>query len=625
MGLDSTDSLAILDALAPQPGWESDLALFSSYSVDLVAVAAIIEALAGEGGDHERMRKASFARACERMRDRFRVVCQAGRVAVPSSGASTLVIADRWIREVRHDANEQSWHAKLALVRYRSMDAPDNEAEWRLWIGSRNLTRDTSWDSALVALGTFSDPANSIDKSVARAGAVLADKAALEGWPPGKVRDELDRLHWIWPEDFQEVVSFAMWPDAQPTTGFPNPPRGLSHIVAVSPFVNGSVANKLSGWGQAVNRQLLTTHSTLSELAAQKAEPLTGFSSLHQLDVPAGAEDADTDQDETGDDQMAEVHRGLHAKLLWARSTTGDELWLGSANLTERAWNGRNTEAVVHARVVPRVGDGLLDGLVNGLATEVPHNTLTTDQPVKDPAEQSLDHLRNRIAACWHARLERAEETGNLRCDTQVAPLRITDNAELSVRLLGQTGWKPWRPKLTAVELPATSLHCQTELLELELRSTENSDLAVSWVARAVMDPPLDITRDRAVLARLMGPRALLVWLRTLLGEITGEVDDDTWPERTNGQVRRPKGSSRNGCAVAWSSPTLENVLRAWMRNPKAVLEVDRALDTWAREIRAGVAVDADPEDRKALQELDHFEAAWKVIREGLHLGGTAS
>ena len=41
LGLDCTDSLAVLDALAPEPGWETDLALFSSYSVDLVAVAEL--------------------------------------------------------------------------------------------------------------------------------------------------------------------------------------------------------------------------------------------------------------------------------------------------------------------------------------------------------------------------------------------------------------------------------------------------------------------------------------------------------------------------------------------------------------------------------------------------------
>ena len=625
MGLDCTDSLAVLDALAPEPGWEADLALFSSYSVDLVAVAAIVVALAGEGDDHERLGKAPLARACERMRDRFRVVCQAGRVAVPTSGTSTLVLADRWIREVRHDGNKRSWHAKLALVRYKSMEAPDSDAEWRLWLGSRNLTRDTSWDSALTALGKISRATDSIDQSVARAGAVLAEKAALPEWSATNVEDELRRLHWQWPEDIQEVVSFAMWPDAQSTSGFPRPPRGLRHVVAVSPFVNGSVARKLSGWGRkAKHRRLLTTRPTLEALAAHNAESLAGLSSLHQLDVPAGAEDADTDRDETGDDQMVEVHRGLHAKLVWTRSTKGDELWLGSANLTERAWDGRNTEAVVHARVAPQVGDGLVDGLVKGLATEIPRGELVTAPTAEDPTEQALDRLRNRIAATWNAQLQRDEAADTVRCETGAPPLRDTDGASLSAKFLGQTGWVPWSPNATAVKLPAAALHRQTELVVLELRSTEDRDLVASWVARAVMHPPLEIARDRAVLARLMGPRAFLAWLRTLLDEVAGGAGDDPWPERTDEERPRPASGSGSSSAIR-GVPTLESVLRAWIRNPAAVRQVDRALRTWAREIRDALPEDAGPDDQEALRELECFEAAWDVIRNGLDLEGTGS
>ena len=618
MGLKCTDSLAVLDALAPEPGWETDLALFSSYSVDLVAVAAIVVALAGEGDNHERMREASLARACERMRDRFRVVCQAGRVAVPSSGASALVIADRWIREVRYDGNDRSWHAKLALVRYRSMEARDNEAEWRLWIGSRNLTRDTSWDSALTALGRVSRTSDSIDQSVARTGAVLAAKAELPEWSATDVEDELRRLHWEWPEDM-EVLSFAMWLDAQSAIGFPRAPRGLSHVVAVSPFVNGSVAKKLSRWGRrATNRQLLTAPATLATLAAQRGDPLVGFSSLHQLDMPAGAEDADADhQDETDDDQMLEVHRGLHAKLLWARSTKGDELWLGSANLTERAWDGRNTEAMVHARMVPHVGESLIDGLVNGLSTEVLHDELVTVPSAEDPAEKALERLRNRIAAIWVARLERDEASDTVQCETELPPLRNNDGASLSARLLGQTDWVQWKLRATAVEFAAPELHRQTELVELELRSTEVPDLTASWVARAVMNPPLDIGRDRAVLARLMGPGAFLAWLRALLGDVSGGAGGDPWPERTHG-APRPPGSWQSR---VYKTPTLESVLRTWMRNPAAVHQVDRELEKWAREIREVFSEDADENDREALREVGRFEAAWRVIRDGLDLG----
>lgn len=625
MGLNCTDSLAVLDALAPEPGWETDLALFSSYSVDLVAVAAIIVALAGEGEDHEQLREASLARACFRMRDRFRVVCQAGRVATPGSGAATLVIADRWIREVRLDENERSWHAKLALVRYRSMATAANEFEWRLWVGSRNLTRDISWDSALTALGKVSAATDSIDGSVARIGAVLAEKASLPGWSAERIDSELRRVHWEWPEDIREVVSFSMWPDAQSATGFPRPPRGLDHVVAVSPFVNRSIATTLSRWGREAKRQLLTTRSTLAAIAAQDLESLSGFSSLHQIEVPAGAEGAHADyQDESGYDQMIEVHRGLHAKLLWARSAESDEIWLGSANLTRRAWDGRNTEAVVHARVMRQVGEGLMDGLVDGLATRVPHSELVREPPAEDGTELALEQLRNRIAGVLNARLGRDETSGSILCETESAPLRNDDGASLSVRFLGQADWVQWNRGATAVELPVLALHRQTELLEFELRSNENSEIVVSWVGRGEMSPSLNVARDQAVLARLMGPKAFLTWLRALLDDITGEADGVPWPEPTHG-VRHGLGiAQKSGASVVVRAPTLESVLRAWMRDPAAVRRVDHTLEIWISEIRDAFSSNAEGDDREALQEVDRFEAQWRVIRDGLALGGTA-
>ena len=246
MGLDRTDSLAVLDALAPDPGWATDVALVSSYSVDLVAAAALVVALAGEGDDHERMRNAPLARACEFMRGRFRVICQAGRVAVPSSGASTLVIADRWIREVPHDGNERSWHAKLALVRYSPVEGERGEPEWRLWIGSRNLTRDTSWDSALTAVGRPRRKTDDISHAVSRAGRVLAERAALPDWGPERVEKELQQVHWAWPSEVKTVVAFGLWPDADAAPGFPPAPPRLERVVAVSPFMDGTVTARVS-------------------------------------------------------------------------------------------------------------------------------------------------------------------------------------------------------------------------------------------------------------------------------------------------------------------------------------------------------------------------------------------
>ncbi len=566
------DSVAVLDALTPDPGWETEVAFLSTYSTDLVAAAAVVMALAGEGDDHERIRNAGLARACERMRDRFRVICQAGRVVVPRSGASTLVLADRWIREVNHDGNEKSWHAKIALVRYRSTKDGTAVPTWRLWLGSRNLTRDTSWDSAIVAIGR-QGTANPIDHSIARIGNTLASRAELPDWPPDRLSGDLGKVHWEWPQEVRQVVSLSLWPDADAAPGLPESPPGLRHLVVVGPFVDGATAKSLGGWGRGSRRQLLTTPNTLATLRAQKGRPLDGFESLHQLDEPAAAEDGDAERDETGSDQMVEVHRGLHAKLILARAADGDHLWIGSANLTKRAWSGLNTEVVAHLRVAPVVSDGLISGIVDGLSTEVPLDSDAEPPPPDDPIEELLDSHRNRIAAMWDARLLRSQEVPGYRCQLDRSPVGPRDRVALTVRLLGQAQAVPWVPGALAVVLAAVPAHHETELVTLELRSIDRPASSVAWVARARLDPPPDVSRDRAVLARLMGPRAFLSWLRALLDEVAGDEGSDTWPEP---EPRIPDGGDwRKAQGPRLEAPTLEAVLRAWARDPAAVRRVD--------------------------------------------------
>ena len=630
-GLKSTDGIAVLDTLVPDPEWETELALFSSYSVDLIAVAAIVEALGGEGSDHELMRNDTLARACERMRDRFRVICQAGRVYSPKNGTNDLVIADRWIREVYCDGNEKSWHAKLALIKYVRIDSSKSEVEWRLWCGSRNLTRDTSWDSAILAIGKFSETCNSIDKSVAKAGFVLAEKAELPNWPAKKVKRQLERIHWSWPSVLQ-VLSFSLWPDAQPPTGFPKPPEGLKHILAVSPFLNASVAKRLSEWGECdTQRQLLTNRNALLQLRDSKSQPLAGFSGLHYLGIPdhEDIDERDHDDDDESDEGYNGPHRGLHAKLLLARSesTDFDQVWLGSANLTERGWNGSNTELVIHGHVTAEVSDGLLDSIVSQLAIEIDDIAdLDTDESLEltdDPVKKKLDDLRNEIAANWkEAKLVGDEKAGKVSCHTTQAPLLNNDVAELQARLLGQKNWISWQPNTVKIQFPWTTLHRRTELVELILRSTKDPDKTVPWVARAVSDPPLTIERDRAVLARLMGPKAFLLWLSSMLGEIIGQSPGNSWPKR---MTREPK--NRGAASYVLKPPTIESVLRTWVEDQKKVRSVDNAMKRWDQEIKNIQRHELEPDDKDAQEELIRFQdelrrfrEIWLVIRKGLRL-----
>lgn len=615
MGLGATDILAVLDALSPEPEWETDLALVSSYSVDLVAAAALVIALAGEGRDHEDMRHAPLARACERMRGRFRVICQAGRVGVPKERSQTaLVLADRWFREVDRDGNHDSWHAKLALVRYRRIERPA-DVGWRLWVGSRNLTQDTSWDSALLAVGR-PGAGDRASHGIAHAGKVLANHAALDGVNPDAFERELRQVVWSWPDDVISVESFTLW-TGQSDSALPQAPAKTRRLVAISPFADGATLAALGRLGhQGTTRCLLTSRATLDAVAGQRQAPLAGFDELYALDA-AAPEDGDRDGEAPDDEQYSEVHRGLHAKLLLFQTDRSDTLWLGSANLTARAWGGGNAEVMAQLRVRPEVGNALVEDFIKSVAEAVPPSTLAAVPPEEDSVERALDAIRNRIAASWHGQLVLDDST--VRCQAAKAPIGASEPFTLRIALLGSGAPVEWPPGSRTVNLTRPPLQLLTELVVLELRSKEVADSAVRWVARAPLDPPPDVSRDRAVLSRLMGPRAFLAWLRTLIQEISGDHGDARWPP-----VDGPGNRSVQGRAagIELHAPSLEAVLRAWARDRPAVVRIDRAVLLWAAEIRTAYAASEEPAERQALEELEAFERSWSVLRAGLQLDG---
>jgi len=613
VGFKQTNSVAVLEKLVPRAGWRTDFALFSSYSVDLVAVAAVAVALAGEGDDDERMWKGSLARACEKMRNRFRVVCQAGRIAVPRQGAvSGLVVADQWVRQVAYDGNTRSWHAKLGVVRYLPEDTDDDSRspEWLLWMGSRNLTRDTSWDSALIAVGHPGSVVNAVDASIGEAVSVVAGHAGLPGWTE-TVRRELSGVHWTWPSEIEEVVSFRLWMNGDKAAGLPNLPADSSRVMAMCPFVDARVARTIGRATSAPQRNLVTTPETLAKLARHPSA-LKKFTSLHQMISATAVDEEETDEDETGDDQMMEVHRGLHAKLVWARSPRGDDLWLGSANLTRRGWEGSNAEIVAHLRISPSVGDDLAE-LVDGLE-DIPLEDIPTEESDEEiEGATALDELRNRIAGSWSGELRRMDHTGRWRCTTSTPPMTQTDKAVLSARLLGQHPSQAvtWAADRRDIEFAEAQLHEETELVVLELRWNEDADVRVSWVQRAPMRPPPSAERDRDALGRLMGPRAMLAWIRSILEEFSGEAEDSPWPE-PNG---RPGGSGAAARSTKPPTPSLEAVLRAWIRDPKRLREADRVLQDWAK------AAKTVANDDEAVAELERFQKAWEIVRNGLDAG----
>jgi hypothetical protein len=83
-------NVSYLDAIRPDPGWQTEYALLASYSADLVALVAAMLALGGLDDDRGSGSKVDFANAVDQLADRVRLRFAAGE---PMSLLSAMATA----------------------------------------------------------------------------------------------------------------------------------------------------------------------------------------------------------------------------------------------------------------------------------------------------------------------------------------------------------------------------------------------------------------------------------------------------------------------------------------------------------------------------------------------------
>ena len=594
-------NVSYLDAIRPDPGWRTEYAFLASYSADLVALVAALLALAGLDDDRGSGSKVDLANAVDALADRVRLIAQAGRLVVPAKTPKILGILDRYVREVNLHESVASWHPKAALTKQISDDA--SASQWRLWIGSRNLTQDLSWDIGLTLIGRPVSSGSDIP-GIAELGQTLALHAQLPGISPGKIRSELRQVRWEAPPGCS-VKSLRLL-DGDTSRTLPSEPSKVQKLIVVSPFLDGTIVGTLGKWGNSqTSRTLVSTRPELAKLSGQANKPLTGFQELLFLDSPVPDEQTASDitDRENAHSQGEEPEpRGLHAKLIYVEGSTGKRIWTGSANSTKRGWNGPNAEVIAELEVTPEVGAGLVDFIQ--LATTVRHDELGEGKEL-DETEERLEQARKHVAGSWTV-TQRCDEIGPVLLST-ADPNPPDHDVALSVGLLGSTQFL-WPRGGISVQLPRVAAGEITELICCRLAIADSS---VSWLQRAPIDPPPGEERDRQALARYLDPRTFLLWIRSLL---TGDACGDgggNWDDDADSTQRRkvPKGGP------TWWAPTIEEVLRAWSRDRSSLVRIDKKVRQYLKLYEEQKDIELTPEERIVVAD---FHGTWHILRRSL-------
>ncbi|MFN3189118.1 MAG: phospholipase D family protein [Aureliella sp.] len=595
-------NVSYLDALRPNLGWQVDYALLASYSADMIAVVATMLALAGLDDDRGSGSKVDFANAIERLGGKFRLVVQSGRLFSPRKAPNILGVLDQFIRTVSFDEKTQSWHPKIALVKTRE-DA-SGEIEWRLWIGSRNLTRDISWDVSLTLIGRPSNQTEQADGAKPIDGVVdlarsLAARGELDGVSPDSIAAELSNVRWRCPNGC-DVESIRLHDHMEQRT-LPPSPVGLKRLLVISPFLDGTLIKTLSAWGtNETKRTLLSSKCELLKLAGQGQTPLDGFDSLLMMGSPDPDELVLSNESVESEDEEPEP-RGLHAKIIIAEHAAGTTMWTGSANATVRGWAGPNAEVIARATISPEVLEGVW-AFVKQSATTVERKDLEESPEVDEPQER-LDRARSEVAASWSVTQTIANLIPVLNANAD--PNAESDDFRLEVASLSGP-WIGWPRGEKQVSLTKVSLADVSELIACRLSL---GDLQTTWLQRCPLDPHPGMQRDQQALARYLDPKTFFESVRGLLVGATPGDGGGRWDGTTkNAAYVRSQGP-------AWWSPTLEEVLKAWGRDPSSLLEVDRKVKYYLDLYRQRDGSDITDDERAVVAD---FEQVWSVVRSEL-------
>ncbi len=563
---------SIMGALKPGRDQTVSRAIITTYSLDLVAMLGLVLSLGGDPEAEFENSPLGLVKAFERMRGRLVVLHQLGRVIAPARHRSILPLLDTMVHAVSADERKASWHPKIALVRYEAA----RSAEWRFWIGSRNLTGSTDLDAGLLLVTSNDRPAKTIPDIADLAENFLRDAAI-----PSAELDELRSARWLPPPGIS--VRNILWREHGEKRSFLSSAMIVlgERACAVSPFIDRTGLDELLK-ASAGDIMMLTT-----DMAAANCVPPQRISlrvdTPPEPDAPVSLEQQ---QEASNGEFLEPPSTGIHAKLFAVSKGARTVLLLGSANHTKRGLLGPNAEAVALLDVAD---EALVTSLYEFVAAGLEPSPVERDAVAveQERAKRNLDALISRFL---EARLQLRSDAAGLHLELDAPDDDFMALARFeAAAFIENEAWMPIRHGANSVRLQANPppLSEQTALVNFRATSAGEPPVSRTWV-QAVEIAGVDMEkRDRALLARYVGASRFRDWLRSLLDGIDGTGGQKWFDAAGNRAEQEPAGQLARIF-------TLETMLASWAR------------DTEAFEVRV----------EGMMQMLDSFEEAFRAIPE---------
>ncbi|WP_290370682.1 phospholipase D family protein [Ruania suaedae] len=524
MSLQPQSRTLLTDALRPPDGFDLDCAVATTYTLSLTAALMLPLAFTDRSADGP-PDPVAILDAVQRYGDRVTVFCQSGAIGVPRY-RSLLALLEESVHAVTAPTPGRIFHPKVWALRFTS---PAGEQRHRVVVLSRNLTLDTSWDTALV-LDEQETPAP-VDTAPITAFLDALPDLAIRPLPHARRRllADLSRTlagaHLAPPAPYTGAAVLPLGLPGQ-RASWPIPERAR-RVLAISPFLDRTQLARLP---RATDRTLLARPEALDRVGGRALENWHTFTLATtaepdpETDLSPEAPEFHPPEPDSPTQETDPVRSGLHAKVLIADlDARTSRTIVGSANLTSAAWGnahpggaaGNVEVAVVLDGPAPTTGVRAVfegeQGLSRVLATYRPELSEPVEDPL-EPASMALEEFHRHLASRpWQARMTDSADTFEV---TITAPDDLAEPPATRTRV--------WLASLPAGR--ATRLTPGVELRWTQLPATHVTPFLAIESTTSVAE--LTCTRRCVVQVHLDGDDALR--RRAAVRDVLAETEDVT-------------------------------------------------------------------------------------------------
>lgn len=333
----NSDRLDYSEMLIPPVGYKTVFAVGTTYSLDLEALIGVSISLGlNEDIDSKLSNSPIYLlEALRKVSDKMLIFCEAGQTKAPASQNKLFPFLENSVVMV-NAKNNKSFHPKVWLVKYE-----DNNSEviYRILVLSRNLTFDRSWDVAVCMDGKPTGKEVSKNKSLTDFMTYLYggmesryEKMSVKKRSLRKFSDELLRVEFQLNDkrfDAFDFIPLGIYEgyNKDYTELF----NTYHELFIISPFLSKTIMDEFKGLQLTNADKTLITRK--SELCKLSKDFLQNFDTYTLKDEVVDGEDR---LQEDGEIKKQDIH----AKLYLRTKYTDSELFLGSANASENAFNG---------------------------------------------------------------------------------------------------------------------------------------------------------------------------------------------------------------------------------------------------------------------------------------------